>query len=241
MTRPTTPSPSIERLAATLLPAGQDGPFASELVAWLAGSARFRTFAEGNRAKIHKKLGGARDDESLRDVRAELQVAHLLLADRRIELAYEAYGSGKPGPDFTITYRATRTFNVEVTRMQRVADPTGVAESIVAKLRQLPPSVPNILVLAVGGAPADDVDVAAASSLLRARADARDEAFFQARGLAGTRAFYDRYLRLGRVITWREEAPAGENRASSWTNPPARIAVDPRAAAACLACLRGGA
>ena len=120
MTRPTTPSPSIERLAATLLPPDLNDPLASELVAWLAGSARFRAFAEGNRAKIHKKLGGARDDESLRDVRAELQVAHLLLADRRIELAYEAYGSGKPGPDFTITYRATRTFNVEVTRMQRL-------------------------------------------------------------------------------------------------------------------------
>ena len=149
------------------------------------GSARFRAFAEGNRAKIHKKLGGARDDESLRDVRAELQVAHLLLADRRIEVAYEAYGSGKAGPDFTITYRATRTVNVEVTRMQRVAEPTGVAESIVAKLRQLPPSVPNILVLAVGGASAEDVDVAAAAGLLSARADAKDEAFFEGRGPGG--------------------------------------------------------
>ena len=144
MTRPTTPSPSIERLAATLLPAGLDGPFAVELLAWLADSARFRAFAEAHRAKIRKKLSGARDDESLRDVRAELQVAHLLLADRRIELAYEAYGSGKAGPDFTITYRATRTLNVEVTRMRRVPDAAGVGESIVAKLRQLPPSVPNV-------------------------------------------------------------------------------------------------
>ena len=108
-----------------------------------------------------------------------------------------------------------------------------------AKLRQLPPSVPNVLVLAVGGTSAANPDVAAAASTLRARADARDEAFFQGRGLAGTRAFYDRYLRLGRVITWREEAPEGESRASSWTNPLARIAVDPRAAEACLACLRG--
>ena len=238
---PTTPSPSIERLAASLLPADVDPSFASELVAWLAGSSRFRAFAEGNRAKIHKKVGGARDDESLRDVRAELQVAHLLLADRRIELAYEGYGSGKAGPDFTVTYRATRTINVEVTRLQRVPDPSGVAELIVGKLRQLPPSVPNILVLAVGGASAEGVDVAAATSLLRARADARDEDFFQGRGLAGTRSFYDRYLRLGRVFTWCEEAPTGQNRAASWTNPLARMAVDPRAAAACLACLRGGA
>ncbi len=124
---------------------------------------------------------------------------------------------------------------MEVTRLQRVPDPSGVAESIVAKLRQLPPSVPNILVLAVGGASAEDVDVAAATSLLRARADARDEAFFQGRGLAGTRAFYDRYLRLGRVITWCETAAMTDDRAASWTNPLARIAVDPRAADACLA------
>jgi len=241
MTRPTTPSPSIERLAATLLPADHADPFASELLAWLVGSARFRAFAEANRAKIHKKLGGARDDESIRDVRAELQVAHLLLADRRIELAYEAYGSGKAGPDFTITYRATRTFNLEVTRMQRVAEPAGVAEAIVAKLRQLPPSVPNILVLAVGGASAEDVDVAAATGLLRAKADARDEAFFDGRGLAGTRAFYDRYLRLGRVIAWCEAADATDDRAASWTNALARIPVDPRAAGACLACLRSDA
>ena len=152
MTRPTTPSPSIERLAATLMPVGLDGPFASSCsCGWQARRGSERS-PRRNRAKIHKKLSGARDDESLRDVRAELQVAHLFLADRRIELAYEAYGSGKAGPDFTITYRATRTLNVEVTRMRRVPDAAGVAESIVAKLRQLPPSVPNALVLAVGGA-----------------------------------------------------------------------------------------
>ncbi len=83
------------------------------------------------------------------------------------------------------------------------------------------------------------MDVAAAATILRARADARDEAFFQGRGLAGTRAFYDRYLRLGRVITWCETAAMTDDRAASWTNPLARIAVDPRAAEACLACLRG--
>jgi hypothetical protein len=241
MTRSTTPTPTIERLAATLLPAGLDGPLASELVAWLAGSARFRAFAEANHAKIHKKLRGARDDESLRDVRAELRVAHLLLADRRIELAYEAYGSGKAGPDFTVTYRVTRTLNVEVTRLRRVPDPAGVAESIVAKLRQLPPSVPNALVLAIEGPSAGALDVAAATALLRARADARDEAFFGNRGLTGSRAFYERYLRLGRVVTWCEAATTSDGRAASWANPLARIAIDPRAADACLACLRAGA
>ena len=89
---------------------------ARELLEWLAGSPRFRAFAETHRDKIRKKFRGATDAESLRDVRAELQTARLLLADRRIELAYEAYGSGKGGPDFTVTFRGARSFNLEVTQ-----------------------------------------------------------------------------------------------------------------------------
>ena len=68
------------------------------MVEWLAGSPRFRAFAEAHRDKIRKKIRGAADPEALRDVRAELATARLLLADRRIELAFEAYGSGKTGP-----------------------------------------------------------------------------------------------------------------------------------------------
>ena len=70
-----------------------------ELIGWLAGSSRFRAFAGTYRDKIHKKLRNASDPEAARDVRAELQVARLLLADRRFEVAFEAYGSGKVGPD----------------------------------------------------------------------------------------------------------------------------------------------
>ena len=46
---------------------------ARELLEWLMGSARFRTFAEAHRDKIRKKFRGATDAASLRDVRAELQ------------------------------------------------------------------------------------------------------------------------------------------------------------------------
>lgn len=241
MTRAMPPAPSVERLAATLLPADGDGRLAVELVAWLATSPRFRSFAEANQAKIRKKLRGARDDESLRDVRAELQAAHLLLADRRIELAFEAYGSGKAGPDFTATYRGTRTFNVEVTRLRRPPDPAGAAAPIAAKLRQLPPSVPNVLVIAVDAGSARRLDITAATRILRARADAKDEAFFAGYGLAGTRAFNERVLRLGAVITWSEGAAAADERAAAWSNPSARIALDPRAADACLRCFRAEA
>ena len=58
---------------------------------------------------------------------------------------------------------------------------------LLAKLRQLPPSVPNAVLIAIEGETAEALDVAAATRALRARADAKDEAFFVARGFEGTR------------------------------------------------------
>src|SRR5262245_59189362 len=126
----------------------------AEITEWLAGSPRFRAFAHVHRDKIRKKLRSAPDAESLRDVRAELAVAHLLLADRHIELAYEAYGSGKGGPDFTVTYRAAQTFTLEVTRLRRPPE-TGFGGPLLAKLRQFPPSVANVLLVAIDGETAE--------------------------------------------------------------------------------------
>ena len=141
------PATAVERLAHQLSGRDPGDPLSQELVEWLAGSARFRAFAEAHRDKIRKKVRGAADPDSLRDVRAELRTARLLLADRRIELAFEAYGSGKTGPDFTITFRGARSFNLEVTRLRRLPDATGLGASLLAKLRQLPPSAPNAVLV----------------------------------------------------------------------------------------------
>lgn len=210
-----------------------------ELREWLAASTRFRAFAEGHRDKIRKKLRTAADAEALRDVRAELRVAQLLLSDPRFELAFEAYGSGRGGPDFTVTYRGTASFNLEVTRLRRAPSTTALAYGgpLLAKLRQLPPSVPNVVLVAIEGNTASAFDVGAATGALRARADGKDETFFKRRGFEGTREFYERYLRLGAVIVWCEEA-AGDARAALWTNRSARIALPERAARACLRSLR---
>jgi hypothetical protein len=210
---------------------------AVEMLGWMAASARFRAFAEAHRDKIWKKLRRATDGEALRDVRTELQAAHVLLADRGIELAFEAYGSGKAGPDFTVTFRAGLRFNVEVTRLRRVPDAAGLGRTLVAKLRQLPPSTPNVLLVAIDGTTAEALDVAAAARLLRSSADAKDESFFTDRGFEGTRGFYERYLRLSAVLVWCEGA-AGNARASLWTNRSARIQMPERAARACVECLR---
>ena len=210
-----------------------------ELGDWLAGSRRFRSFAEAHRDKIHKKLRYATDVEARRNVRAELRVAHLLLADRRIELAFEAYGSGRPGPDFTVTFRGDRGFNLEVTRSRRAPDAAAYGGPLLPKLRQLPTSAPNALLVAIEGDGAEAFDVSAATRALRARADAKDEDFFITRGFEGTRAFYERYLRLGAVLVWCESA-AGDARATLWINRSARIAVPERAVKACLLALRAG-
>jgi hypothetical protein len=237
MARATAPSTAVERLAHDLFDRLPGEPMAEEVAGWLAGSARFRAFAEAHRDKVRKKLRGAPDAESRRDVRAELRAAHLLLADRRIELAFEAYGSGKVGPDFTVTLRGEPSFNMEVTRLRRAPDAAGSGGQLLAKLRQLPPSIPNVVVVAIEGDSADALDIAAATRALRAQADAKDEAFFIGRGFEGTRGFYERYLRLGAVLVWCEGA-AGDARAALWTNRSARIALPERAARACLLGLR---
>lgn len=208
-----------------------------EFVRWLTDSARFRAFAEAHRDKIRKKLRGAADAEALRDVRAELQIARLLLADRRFEVAFEAYGSGKKGPDLTVTFRGGRSFNLEVTRLRRLPDANGVGASLLAKLRQLPPSAPNAVLFAIDGDTADVLDIAAATRVLRARADAKEETFFVSRGFDGSRDFYEWFLRLSTVFVWCEGA-SGEAQASLWTNRSARIALPEPAARACLRCLR---
>lgn len=237
MARATVPGTAVEGLAHDLFDGDVDSAMAREMVGWLAGSTRFRGFAQAHHDKIRKKLRGAADAESRRDVRAELRVAHQLLADRRIELAYEAYGSTKGGPDFTVTFRLGRSFNLEVTRLRGAMGATAIGAAIGAKLHQLPPSVPNAVLVATNGTGADADEVAAAVRALRARADARDDAFFSTRGLDGSRGFYQRFLRLGGVFVWSEAAD-GDARAAAWMNPSARISLPEPAVRACLTGLR---
>lgn len=237
MARATAPGVVVERLAQHLLEGAAGEALAAELTDWLGGSARFRAFAEAHRDKIRKKLRSAAGSEALRDVRAELRTASLLLTDRRIDLAFEAYGSGKRGPDFTVAFRGARTFNLEVTRLRRAPGAAAFDGSLLTKLRQLPPSAPNALLVAIEGESAEALDVAATIRRLRAQADAKDESFFARRGFDGTRGFYERFLRLGAVLVWCEGA-AGDQRAALWTNGSARIALPDRVARACVLCLR---
>jgi hypothetical protein len=222
-------SPGIERLVSDLT----TDAFGDELATWLAGLPRFRAFTEANRDKIRKKLRLAGDADALLDVRAELLVARLLLVDRHVELAFEPGGVTRGGPDFAVTYRRARAFNLEVTR-PRGTDP---GRPILAKLRQLPTADANVLLLALP-AEAASWDVGVAVRAIRSRADAKEEEFFTRRGFAGTRDFYDRFLRLGAVITWSEPT-TNPGAADAWVNGSARIPVPERALRVCLAALAG--
>jgi hypothetical protein len=229
--------PAVLRLVQHLTDGVDDDPIAAELATLLATSPRFRAFADARRDKIRKKLRTAREPDARLDVRAELVAAHRFLADRRIELAYEASGSTAGGPDFSVTMRGQRTFGLEVTRLRRTPTVGALAGAILAKLRQLPPSAPNALLLAIDAADAGTFDIDAAIRVLRERAEAGDEAFFDGRGLDGSRGFRRRLLRLGTVLTWCETAE-GDARAAAWVNPSARIPIPERATRACLASLR---
>lgn len=128
---------------------------------------------------------------------------------------------------------------MEVTRLHRAPDNATYGGPLLTKLRQLPPSVPNVVLMAIEGGSVEAIDVAGAARALRARADSRDDAFFGRRGFESARAFYQRYLRLGAVLVFGERT-IGDARAAVWTNRSARIAVPERALRACLTCLRAG-
>jgi hypothetical protein len=232
-------TPTAIRLAADLVAGTEAHAIEPELRTWLTASPRFRAFAVQHAAKLHKKLRGASDADALRDVRLELLVARSLLGERRIELAWEPFGARQGGPDFTVTLPGARVTTLEVTRLRRPAALVEPGVPWLAKLHQLPPGVPNVLVVGIDGPRASALDVAASVRQVRARADARDEAFLAARGFADGRAFYERFLRLGAVIVFAEEAVDGE-RATEWRNGSARIAVPAPVLGACLAGLRAG-
>lgn len=234
-------SARVDRLVTYVLdgvsmPVGSD--LDDELGSWLSASSQFSAFVDAHRDKIRKKLRVASDPDARDDVRAELEAAFLLLADRRIALAFEAYGSGRRGPDFTVTFRATHQFNLEVTRPRARSDESergaAIAHAVLGKLRQLPGDAPNALLVATGLAASED-DVRSSLHALKVRADRRDEQFFAGRSLS-TSEFQVLYRRLAVLMVANARGPG----VFVWTNPEARRRLPHGAASACLACLASG-
>jgi hypothetical protein len=183
--------------------------FQSELAHWLEDRPRFRAFITTNQDKVRKKLSTPDDEEHRLDVRAELLVAYLILADRRFGLAFEAYGARRIGPDLTVSFRTNQRFNLEVTRLRALADSNDAGAErlgnvIAGKLRQLPGEMPNALLIAARGLPITEDSLTAAVRLLKTHTDTRDDAFFVRRGFKDARDFYAQYLHLGGIFVLDE-------------------------------------
>jgi hypothetical protein len=209
----------------------------SELARWIEHSPRFRAFITANQDKVRKKLTTAEDEAGRLDVRAELLVAYLIVADRRFELSFEAYGARRLGPDLTVTFRANQRFNLEVTRLRTLGDAgsTKLANVISGKLRQLPGEMPNALLIAARGLALTEDSLVEAVRLLKTHTDQRDDVFFARRGFKDARDFYAQYLHLGGIFVLDEaRVPAG---AVFSPNREARHPLSKEAVAGLLQCL----
>jgi hypothetical protein len=192
--------------------------------AWVAGSSRFRAFAELYRDKIRRKIRLSGDEESWRDLLCELELAHLLLEHRSLSVEYEKYGVGKRGPDLTVTYKTHTPFNVEVKRLRsRTTEQPNAAlvsnklmYAVCDKLSQLPPGVGNVVAL-IGDDPFDQ-KIEPVIKLLKERAERKDDEFLRQRGLGGSQDFFKYYPRLSAILLRAPHSP----QATLWLNKEAR-------------------
>lgn len=212
-----------ELLAA--LDADDDLQLREACAGWVAASPRFRTFLAENATKIARKLRTADGVEGRRDVLLELYAAYRLLLDRRITVEYERYTAAHArGPDFTATFRTRTPFNVEVRRLRGAnAGDFGRWASVVGdKLRQMPPSIANVLLMGCDTDLTPALDVAEAMARLRALADRHDDDFFARRGLPTAKDYLRQLQRLSAIVLIAGWERVEGGAASLWLNPQAR-------------------
>lgn len=211
-------------MADRLVPALFDDPahpLAAPLAGWIAASPRFAAFVATHRAKIRKKVKGAQDPDACEDLRFELAIAQALHRERHCAVVYEPRVPGqRRTPDFALTYRASTTLNLEVTRLRaarRVADedrPEGaeaafaaghhaagrLAALVCGKLGQLVPHMTNVLVVGVAGDVLRDLDVPATLRRLQLRAERGEPALFARHGFRDPSEFFKQYRRLSGLV-----------------------------------------
>ena len=201
---------------AALLSAAFGGP-EQPLAAWYANlldaTPPLRAFTAAHATKLRKKLRHAGSLEALRDLRCELAVA-AALADRRSPLSYEPLAAaGTRGPDFLLRHKGHTDVYIEVSRLRPARseerDPTDrLASALCGKLGQLIAGAANLLVLVSDDGPFSAEQLGATVQGLRRRADAKDDAFFAFRGLAGARALPQLLSRLSGVLLVAPAVPA---------------------------------
>ncbi|HET6597809.1 MAG TPA: hypothetical protein VFG81_19440 [Anaerolineales bacterium] len=214
---------------------GQSHSLAPPMAAWLGSSRRFTVFVNTFRDKIRKKLRVTRDQETLYDLRLELETAYLLLQERNLSLAYEPEQAG-PGrsPDFAVTFTTSLTFMVEVTRLRGGAKGSlpisdhgfapgdeRFADAIYSKLRQLLPQRSNVLIIGVDVLLLRQEDLQNMMLRLQQRAEARDSILWQRYGFRDRSDIIRNFQRLSEVLV-RGSRGQADHPSVVWVNPQAK-------------------
>jgi hypothetical protein len=186
---------------------GKKTGFYTDFEGWVKASRRFKAFAISQRSKIRTKLKSARDAEQLKDLRAELETAMLLLREEKFTLEYEKYAALRQrGPDYTVTFKTHTPFNIEVRRI-RSLEFEGDSEARVSKLmavvsektRQMPPSIVNFIWL-FAERDIDEEELNLANITLRQLAERKVEDYFTKRGFTNAADFLKQYRQLSGIV-----------------------------------------
>ena len=208
---------------------GQSHILAEPIGTWLKSSRRFAAFVTSFRNKIRKKLRVTRDQETLYDLRLELDTAYRLLQEKTLSVMYEPENSG-PGrsPDFAVTYTTSLTFMVEVTRLRAVSlendlsqESERLADAICSKLRQFLPQRGNVLIVGVDALKLTQSDLQSLMLRIQQRAEGSESAFWQRYGFRERADFFQGYQRLSEILVRPSSLQANEP-AVVWVNPQAR-------------------
>jgi len=217
---------AIDELLNSIFP-NKHIPFKSDFENWLRRSRRFQSFAAQYRTKMRAKLNNVRDEAGLQDLRAEWEVAFIILQDERFTLEYETYLAAKQrGPDYTAAFRTNTRLNIEVRRIRGLeldhANPDVLIHKLMAvicdKVRQMPPGMINLLWLtAESDLKPDDLNHAAVT--LRQMAGLKTHDFFARRGFTDAAEFLKYYRQLSGIILYHPQ------NTTLWPNPLTRHSI----------------
>ncbi len=215
---------------------GQSHILAKPIGTWLTSSRRFTAFVDSFRDKIRKKIRVTQDQETLLDIRLELETAYLLLQEGTLSLVYEPQLAEKVcSPDFAVTFTTSVTFMLEVTRLRTnqksmEEQSTGtnsigdrLADAVCSKLGQLTHQQSNIILVGMDALTLQQEDIRAAMLRMQQRAERNDDpAFFQRYRFRDRTEFFRHYQRLSEILIRGTDLPE-ENSFIPWVNPQARI------------------
>jgi len=220
---------------------GQPHLLAITMETWLTSSRRFATFVNDFHNKIRKKIRTTQDQETLSDLRFELETAYLLLQERSLSLVYEPQHCGQPRcPDFAVTFTTSLTFMVEVTRIRTIqprisaqveAEPKAVsmeeqladtiADTLCSKLGQLLPQHSNVFVVGTDDPVPMPSELNSAMLRVQQRVERNDSTFWGRHRFRDRADFFRHYYRLSDVLVRRSESRTDEA-AVEWVNPQAK-------------------